>query len=872
MLPTNRKRPRGTDNAADNTSGGDICSDDNSDACDGGSSNDFGNGLVDSQSSRRRLSTSLASPTARKSITGMTGMSPLTSASAGLSQASPSNPSHSSVSSGRRRSPRPHKLDASAVRSRSSYPNHRVIHVPPYHTPPTSSPLPPCPRPMLTPIPTTFPTLPSPSPSLPSTAPPRVQLPAKSTFFPAAVPPIRRETLRELDLEAILGNVQLRHDLLFDSGLQFRPTTCRRKRQAADRYWLAIRRELESGCTCTTFDMDDRVLECVCHTPQHPQRGHSVRTRWPTADHSKGSSLTNNLLPSRIPALITELREVMLSVMSPSPIPPPVHYSNSPTLPESPSDAFVTKAMKTSRAIASKGQSSPSTPLSPTATDAPDSPSPPAPAVPDPFAFDTPLPPQAKRFPVIYPELSSQTLHQHTQLRAVLDVELIVQQIVHGVFDPVGLIRYIGHIIKFHCAPMRDILVSEMVELAQSSLPGSDPARPDLHRVVQAFRRCFDLLELMKLDIANHQLQNLRPYLNRTAVNCELDALHERLSVKLITLDGTRRWISKHYKNVTSASSAIGQDEWQLRASKTLSLDRAICEGIIDLVFDPPPCSSVVAATFAEQLFLPPPSPTSQPSPTHLHHHHQQPQQAPKTSAPGYPETLWLDQTRLSILSTDAADLTALYMMLLLYRQVAHLSSTYPRIQEWELERVKREIWELGPDRLGWHFFKGGIGAVSVGDEEEQHAAWERGVRDITLQLAVRAQETASGVNSSVATEPSNPPDASMLQLVEGWMHTHLQNGSGLHQLMKTKLRRALLDVVRMTLYTPLADVPFPPQNQSQSQTQRARATMPRLPPGNGLEPLMPEIQHLGERIAKLVAFHSRVYHLVYEASGFIMD
>ena len=389
-------------------------------------------------------------------------------------------------------------------------------------------------------------------------------------------------------------------------------------------------------------------------------------------------------------------------------------------------------------------------------------------------------------------------------------------------------------------------------------------------------------------DIANHQLQNLRPYLNRTAVNCELDVLNERLSAKLITLNATRRWVSKHYKSVTSASSSTGQDEWQLRTSKALCLDRAICEGIIDLVFDPPPYSPVIAATFAEQLFLPPPSPTSQPSTAHLHHHHQQPQQAPKTSAPGYPESLWLDQTRLSVLSTDAADLTALYMMLLLYRQVAHVSSSAPRIQEWELDRVKREIWELGPDRLGWHFFKGGIGAVSVGDEYEERAAWERGIRDIALQLAMRAQETASGINVGLTTEPCNssssdedapkrsgarnPPDPSILQLLEGWMHTHLQDGSALHRLMKNKLRKALLDVVLVTLYTPAADVPIQPQNQSQNQPQRPRATMPRPPPGNGLEPLMPEIQHLGERIAKLVAFHSRVYHLVYEAPGFMLD
>jgi hypothetical protein len=36
------------------------------------------------------------------------------------------------------------------------------------------------------------------------------------------------------------------------------------------------------------------------------------------------------------------------------------------------------------------------------------------------------------------------------------------------------------------------------------------------------------------------------------------------------------------------------------------------------------------------------------------------------------------------------------------------------------------------------------------------------------------------------------------------------------------------------------------------------------------LEILMPEIKHLGERLAKLAMFHSKVYRNLYEADGFL--
>ncbi|RPA95581.1 Tcp11-domain-containing protein [Choiromyces venosus 120613-1] len=63
------------------------------------------------------------------------------------------------------------------------------------------------------------------------------------------IPPVTLNTLRELDLHEIYRNPKLRHDVVFDSQLHFRPnldgTRGRRKKEMADMYWQIVLRECE---------------------------------------------------------------------------------------------------------------------------------------------------------------------------------------------------------------------------------------------------------------------------------------------------------------------------------------------------------------------------------------------------------------------------------------------------------------------------------------------------------------------------------------------------------------------------------------------------------------------------------------------------
>ena len=297
-----------------------------------------------------------------------------------------------------------------------------------------------------------------------------------------------------------------------------------------------------------------------------------------------------------------------------------------------------------------------------------------------------------------------------------------------------------------------------------------------------------------------------------------------------------------------------------------------------------------------------------------------------------YPETLFLDHTRLIQLTTDAADLTALYMLLMLYRQLVFAkgapimetsaSSSFaarsvpPKIEDAEIDKVKREIWEIGPARLGFCFLAGpktrgselpstlspndiipetvpsspaaSTAPSSPGDigtlpfiaprsSSPDWAKWRKSMMNVVLQVAVRADEARSGVPSSPTAMPAVPTKAT-LALLESWVDTHLQPESSIYALMRDRLKAAVLDVVVNSIPSWNITAPPPPSAPVLHQHASVRQYHVPAPPPNtdkppmstGLEPLMPEIKHLGERAGKLAAFHSNVYSVLYESDGFL--
>lgn len=120
-------------------------------------------------------------------------------------------------------------------------------------------------------------------PSAPSVDPLSLYSGSPATSTTPSVPPINHHSLKEIDLHEILKNPQLRHDILFDPQLQFRPNLDgergRRKKAIIEKYWA----EIEVECK-QFFAFDFKVL-------------------------------SQPLKIYRLPVLFTTLRDVLLSLL-----------------------------------------------------------------------------------------------------------------------------------------------------------------------------------------------------------------------------------------------------------------------------------------------------------------------------------------------------------------------------------------------------------------------------------------------------------------------------------------------------------------------------------------------------------------------------
>ncbi|ESK95001.1 sok1 protein [Moniliophthora roreri MCA 2997] len=476
--------------------------------------------------------------------------------------------------------------------------------------------------------------------------------------IPSVQPYISRQTLKELDLDTILRNPQLRHDLLFDYGLQFRPTSSRRKRQVADAYWNAVIREVETGCTCFAVDKRGHPItnhehKCVCHQTPAPATTPIV------AGFSRTHQTPIIRTPSRIRPLLSEFLEVVLLVIQPL---------------QSISSMYV-----------------------------------------NPDSFKA--------------QMEEHSI-QANYIRSIFDPALIEQELRHDVFDLASLLRVIGATLKGHCAPMRDQAVEAMVQSAEACKPGGRGTKAD---AVNAVRACMDILELMKLDIANHQLQTIRASMARTSAHYELSSFKNLRAPKGVVSKQncpvTSQWLSQAWTCLYRTRSRISHPLYSERGLEFTSLGKnrqiylAALKGLTELAFYPPFLRPVSTSL---SLF---PAPLAE-----------------------FPETLHLDHSRLRNLTKEIGDVVAVYMLLLLYRQLLFStewsdcvlsqssSRRNVRVEDKDLTRLKNEIQAIGSARLPGtcsHGHRGSSGkSSSVSDAVRRYVK-----EDMVLQVVMRAQE-----------------------------------------------------------------------------------------------------------------------------------
>jgi hypothetical protein len=128
-----------------------------------------------------------------------------------------------------------------------------------------------------------------------------------------------------------------------------------------------------------------------------------------------------------------------------------------------------------------------------------------------------------------------------------LDVDLFIQQIDNGVCDLVDLADWLERVLKNHCAPMRDGLVDKM---RKSITMGAQQA--DQKLMVSGLRQLLNLLEAMKLDVANHQIRHMRPLLIADTIKFQKRYNDHRIGLGELKPEVSRLWLEQE-RNTLSA-------------------------------------------------------------------------------------------------------------------------------------------------------------------------------------------------------------------------------------------------------------------------------------------------------------------------------
>jgi len=339
----------------------------------------------------------------------------------------------------------------------------------------------------------------------------------------------------------------------------------------------------------------------------------------------------------------------------------------------------------------------------------------------------------------------------------------------------------------------------------------------------------------------------------------------------------TREWLAAAHSSLLARSEPIPHPLYPSGYLKYQTLQKnqqiylATLKGLTDLVFTSPSPANLISL----------PVPTTPLSPSQAQAQAQGQGTLPTISSlPGYPETSYLDNARILLLSTDAVDLTALYMFLLLYRQLKLSSSanaesptsgSVPDV--WELGRIKREIRDIGSSRLGYAFYCGSASASTSdtdtdamdGIDTEELDKWRALKQSVVLQVAMRAKNS---------TTNSNLPsvDDSLFAVAQRWADVNIQQNSALSGMLRKRLRDVVFNAVVGLAY-PGRDASRPNVDFS-TFGSRSSPSSPSSTPANvagtGMEALGEEIGLLAENISRLALIHINAYLPMYEVEHFL--
>lgn len=116
-------------------------------------------------------------------------------------------------------------------------------------------------------------------------------------------------------------------------------------------------------------------------------------------------------------------------------------------------------------------------------------------------------------------------------INQVLDIDLIKQQAENAVLDFGHYSQYVISLMGKICAPVRDEKIAELKNCTD---------------VIETFKGIMEVLQLMKLDLANFTISMIRPNIIASSIEYEKTKFAEFLKIQADGLHYTRKWLLRH--------------------------------------------------------------------------------------------------------------------------------------------------------------------------------------------------------------------------------------------------------------------------------------------------------------------------------------
>lgn len=163
------------------------------------------------------------------------------------------------------------------------------------------------------------------------------------------------------------------------------------------------------------------------------------------------------------------------------------------------------------------------------------------------------------------------------------------QQVDQGAFEPRETLGYAVRMMEQLCAPARDAQVQAL------------GACQDL---ASFFGMAHDLVEDMRLDLANFHIRAIRPFIQQQAVDYERAKFAASFDSGELSLEATQRWVAAAYREAAAAAAAAGSSSASSSAATT-PVSSPEMERDTPAPAPAPSASAVIEEAFMQLLRLP---------------------------------------------------------------------------------------------------------------------------------------------------------------------------------------------------------------------------------------------------------------------------